>query len=130
MLTTANYLDLIGITQWHPRSEVNPQSQWLFILEKQELIQHQSLLEAILKSINQTINSVTLVYLDNTNTTIQLPSDLRYIVAMGELPAQLLQTNTDFPEKIPVIISANLTTLATDPTAKRALWQQLKQHQT
>ena len=141
MLSKNQYLDLIGITQWQLRANsapmvliptfVAPQAKWLFILEKQEVMQDLPLFRAILSAIHQTPDTVTIAYYDEASVTDHLPvlPQLRYIVAMGEFPAQQLQANrTLFAQDIPVIISDNLTTLADNPNSKRALWQQLKRY--
>jgi DNA polymerase III psi subunit len=143
MLSTNQYLDLIGITQWQLRADlapvvlvpmhIQPQAQWLFILEKSEVMADLVLLRAILSAIHQTLDTVTVAYYDDSPTTKTMPElvELRYIVVMGAFPAQQLQANRNlFAKDIPVIISDNLSRLAEDPTSKRALWQQLKQYQT
>jgi DNA polymerase III psi subunit len=142
MLSTNQYLDLMGITQWQLRSDlspvilipacVQPQSQWLFIMEKQEVMLDSPLFSAILAAINQTPQTITVAYYDESPTTKTMPllPALRYIVVMGELPAQQLQLNRQlFASDIPVILSDNLATLADNTTSKRTLWQQLKRHQ-
>ena len=140
MLSTTQYLDLIGITQWQLRPEltpevlipryVQPQAQWLFVLEKQEVMLDSPLLTAILTAINQTLESVTIAYYDEA-ASAPMPelSKLRVIVAMGEGPAQQLQNQSLYSPDIPVIISDNLATLANNTHSKRTLWQQLKAYQ-
>jgi DNA polymerase III psi subunit len=141
MLSRNNYLDLMGITQWQLRSMATPAvliphhapkgAQWLFILEKQELIEELPLLQAIVSAIKQTMDTVALAYYEsNTNAVMADFSHIRYIVVMGDAPLLHFQTSTYFAPEIPVIISANLQRLTHDITAKRALWQQLKQFQT
>ncbi|MFA6036919.1 MAG: DNA polymerase III subunit psi [Legionellales bacterium] len=138
MLTKTNYLDLMGITQWHLRTApavLIPQAlpidaQWLFILEKQELTQEATLLEAIFTAIKQTPKTVAIAYYDAATTQVALDlPQLQYIVLMGEEPLQQFQAQRLFAPDISVITSANLSTLAQDINAKRELWQQLKRHQ-
>lgn len=140
MLTKTNYLDLIGITQWQLRAQTAPMvlipqalpmdAQWLFILEKQELTQEKTLLEAIFTAIKQTPKTVAVAYYgeDCTQPALNLPQ-LQYIVLMGEEPLQQFKSQRLFQPDISVITSANLSTLAHDINAKRELWQQLKRHQ-
>ncbi len=141
MLSKNNYLDLMGITEWQLRSLASPavliphhapkRAQWLFILEKQEVIEESPLLQAIISAIKHTMDTVAIAYYEpNANAVMADFSHISYIVVMGDEPLPHFQASAYFAPDIPVIISANLQSLAKDITAKRALWQQLKQFQT
>jgi DNA polymerase III psi subunit len=143
MLSTTHYLDLMGITQWQLRTVLaplvlvhtvyHPHGQWLFILEKQEVMLESPLLQAIFTAIKQTVDTVNIAYYDTKASThlMQPLSDLQYIVVMGEEALQQFQNHQyHYAPEIPIIISDNLDTLAQDINAKRKLWQQLKPYQT
>lgn len=140
MLSKNQYLNLIGIPQWKLRPQpvelvtvkVCPSAQWLFILEKQEVELDSALFDAILAAIGQTKDTVNIAYYDEApiSTMTQWP-ELRYIVAMGSMPSQQLQTNRHlFMKDVFIMTSDNLLNLAKDTIAKRQLWQQLKLHLT
>lgn len=145
MHSSSDYLDLIGITQWQLRDvpvaaatstvliplHYQAQSQWLFILEKQEASAQSSLLQAILAAVGQTLESVTIAYLDTQAASLSAPllPELRAVVVMGkELVPQLQIHRQLYAPDIAMIISDNLSTLAHDLPSKRELWQQLKHY--
>ncbi|MGA2655506.1 MAG: DNA polymerase III subunit psi [Gammaproteobacteria bacterium] len=143
MLTKSNYLDLIGIQEWQVRTHSAPavliphhiskNAQWLFILEKQEVTQDSPLLHAIFAAIKQSINTVAIAYYDTVLAETKAPdlSHICYVVLMGDEALATFQAQRkELPQDIAVIISANLHILDQDITAKRTLWQQLKQNQT
>ncbi len=137
-LSNDQYLDLIGIQQWHLRANTEScsltfltqpeNSNWLFILEKAEAEQDSDLFRAILSAIKQTPDTIALAYFEPTQKPLtQNFHAIKYIVTMGDLPiTQLGITKHLFPPEVTVIQSENLSTLTEDMASKRKLWQQLK----
>ena len=151
MLNREQYLDLMGIDQWQLRSSVEsgalqviqrvPDGQWLFVIDKQEALvagelAWQSaplqLLQAILTAIKETTVSVSLICYDSSASTASLTENFNTIknaVILGEINTAV---HTQLKQKVgnaQWIQGKNLTQLAQNPQAKRALWLQLKQCQ-